>query len=67
MSALFKSKNGEGQFEVKNVNDDKDDRDNHSDQLNPNNDAYWEAVVKTKDQTIGKNARKNSKAGSNQF
>ncbi len=43
MSALFKSKNGEGQFEVKNVNDDKDDRDNHSDQLNPNNDAYWES------------------------
>jgi hypothetical protein len=20
----------------------KDDRDNHSDQLNPNNDAYWQ-------------------------
>jgi hypothetical protein len=23
--------------------DDKDDRDNHSDQCNPNNDAYWES------------------------
>ena len=43
MSALFKSKNGERQLEVKNVNDDKDDRDNHSDQLNPNNEAYWES------------------------
>ena len=21
----------------------KDDRDNHSNQLNPNNDAYWES------------------------
>jgi len=21
----------------------KDDQDNHSDQLNPNNDAYWES------------------------
>ncbi len=25
------------------MNDDKDDNDNHSDQLNPNNDAYWES------------------------
>ncbi len=26
-------------------NDDKekDDRDNHADQLNPNNDAFWES------------------------
>lgn len=23
--------------------DPKDDDDNHSDQLNPNNDAYWES------------------------
>ena len=23
--------------------DPKDDRDNHADQLNPNNDAYWES------------------------
>ncbi len=22
---------------------DKDDDDNHSDQLNPNNDAYWQS------------------------
>ena len=22
---------------------DKDDQDNHSNQLNPNNDAYWES------------------------
>ena len=23
--------------------DDKSDRDNHADQCNPNNDAYWES------------------------
>ena len=25
------------------MSDPKDDLDNHSDQLNPNNDAYWES------------------------
>ncbi len=26
-----------------NTTSDKSDRDNHADQLNPNNDAYWES------------------------
>ena len=25
------------------MSDDKTDNDNHSDQLNPNNDAYWDS------------------------
>jgi hypothetical protein len=25
------------------LNDPKDDQDNHANQLNPNNDAYWES------------------------
>ena len=30
-------------FEVPDRDEDQDNLDNHADQLNPNNDAYWES------------------------